>query len=467
MRFINRELELQSLNQNWKEGKPQLIVIYGKRRVGKTELSIHFAQGKPHIYFLCDRTSMHKQLQKFTEMAGKYFKDEFLPPEGFKDWIEAFKYISHKNEKMIIVIDEFPCLAETDNAIPSVFQKIWDLYLKDSKIYLILQGSSIAMMEKTLLVYKAPLYGRRTGQLLVKPFQFKEVLDMFPGKSFEEVLSIYSIAGGTPLYLNKFIGKSYIEVVKKEILQKGQPLYEEVEFLLREELKEPRNYFVILEALSLGKRKLSEIINETGFDKGTVSRYISILDTLQITRKEIPATEKIPEKSRKGIYNIDDNFFNFWFRFVFRNRSFLEEGKVDEVVIQIQKAMPVILAQNYEKAAIEVLRRLFSKHKISLSFESYGRWWDKDKEIDLVATNYHTNEILFGEVKWSNKQIGTNIYEDLKKKVQTVEWGKKDRKEYLAIFSKAGFTKDMVELAEKDKVFLIHKDELVQFKEVG
>jgi len=130
-------------------------------------------------------------------------------------------------------------------------------------------------------------------------------------------------------------------------------------------------------------------------------------------------------------------------------------------VIQIQKAMPVILAQNYEKAAIEVLRRLFSKYKISLSFESYGRWWDKDKEIDLVATNYHTNEILFGEVKWSNKQVGTNIYEDLKKKVQAVEWGKKDRKEYFAIFSKAGFTKDMVELAEKDKVFLIHKDELL------
>ena len=269
MRFINRGSELLSLNENWKKDKPQLIVIYGKRRVGKTELSIHFAQSKPHIYFLCDRTSMYKQLQKFTRMIAKYFKDEFLPSDGFKDWIEAFKYIVHKNEKIIVIIDEFPYLAETDKAIPSIFQKIWDLYLKDSKIYLVLQGSSIAMMEKTLLVYKAPLYGRRTGQLLLKPFQFKEVMEMFPDKSFEEVLSLYSIVGGTPLYLNKFIGKGYVEVVKNEILQKGQPLYEEVEFLLREELKEPRNYFVILEALSLGKRKLSEIINETGDRKST------------------------------------------------------------------------------------------------------------------------------------------------------------------------------------------------------
>ncbi len=460
MRFINRESELQSLNQSWKKDKPQLIVIYGKRRVGKTELSIHFAQGKPHIYFLCDRTSMYKQLQKFTEMIAKYFKDEFLPSDGFKDWIEAFKYIVHKNQKMTIVIDEFPYLAETDKAIPSIFQKIWDLYLKNSKIYLMLQGSSIAMMEKTLLVYKAPLYGRRTGQLLLKPFQFKEVMEMFPDKSFEEVLSIYSIVGGTPLYLNKFIGKGYVEVVKNEILQKGQPLYEEVEFLLREELKEPRNYFVILEALSLGKRKLSEIINETGFDKGTVSRYISILDSLQITSKEIPVTEKIPEKSRKGIYRIDDNFFNFWFMFVFRNRSFLEEGRIDEVVTYIQKTMPMLLAQNYEKIAKEILIRAFHKSKISLSFEFYGRWWNKDKEIDLVATNYHINEILFGEVKWSNKQVGTNIYEDLKKKAQAVQWGKEGRKEHFAIFSKSGFTKDMIALARKDKVFLIHKDKL-------
>ncbi len=460
MRFINRGSELLSLNENWKKDKPQLIVIYGKRRVGKTELSIHFAQSKPHIYFLCDRTSMYKQLQKFTRMIAKYFKDEFLPSDGFKDWIEAFKYIVHKNEKIIVIIDEFPYLAETDKAIPSIFQKIWDLYLKDSKIYLVLQGSSIAMMEKTLLVYKAPLYGRRTGQLLLKPFQFKEVMEMFPDKSFEEVLSLYSIVGGTPLYLNKFIGKGYVEVVKNEILQKGQPLYEEVEFLLREELKEPRNYFVILEALSLGKRKLSEIINETGFDKGTVSRYISILDSLQITSKEIPVTEKIPEKSRKGIYRIDDNFFNFWFMFVFRNRSFLEEGRIDEVVTHIQKAMPTLLAQNYEKIAKEILLRAFSKHKISLSFEFYGRWWDKDKEIDLVATNHHTNEILFGEVKWSNKQVGTNIYEELKEKAHAVEWGKKGRKEYFIIFSKSGFTKDMISLAKKDKVFLVHKDEL-------
>ncbi|MEA3369470.1 MAG: ATP-binding protein [Candidatus Ratteibacteria bacterium] len=461
MRFINRELELEFLNEKWDVHKAQLIIIYGKRRVGKTEVSIRFVKNKPHIYFLCERIAARNQLRKFTDTIAEYFKDEFLPEEGFKDWETAFKYIANRREKIGIIIDEFPYLAESDKAIPSTFQKAWDLYLKKSKIYMLLLGSSISMMEKTALFYKAPLYGRRTGQFLIKPFRFKEVKEVFPRKAFDEILSVYSIVGGTPLYLNKFYHRDYLEVIKEEILRKGEPLYEEVEFLLREKLKEPRNYFVILEALSLGKHKLSEIINETGFDKGTTSRYISILENLQITKKEIPVTEKIPEKSRKGIYMLDDNFFNFWFRFVFRNRSLLEENRINEVTIRIKKALPELLSRNYEKISGEIFLNAILNNQIHLKFETYGRWWNKDAEIDLVALNSLANEILFGEVKWSNKPIGTNIYEDLREKSQKVEWGKKNRKEYFSLFSKAGFTPEMKKIAKKENVYLFHKDKLI------
>ena len=461
MRFVNRELELDFLNEKWRENIAQLIIIYGKRRVGKTEISIQFAKSKPHIYFLCERVSAHNQLKKFTEAVGEYFKDEFLPLEGFKDWEMAFKYIANKREKIAVIIDEFPYLAETDKAIPSTFQKAWDLHIKHSKTYLMLLGSSISMMEKTVLFHKAPLYGRRTGQFLIKPFKFKEVKKVFPNQAFDEILAVYSIVGGTPLYLNTFYGKNYLDVIREDILRKGQPLYEEVEFLLREELKEPRNYFVILEALSLGKHKLSEIVNETGFDKGTSSRYISILGSLQITRKEIPITEKMPEKSRKGIYVIDDNFFNFWFRLVFRNRSLLEENKITRVLSKVKEVMPELLAKNYERISGEILSNAILNEKIPVEFESYGRWWDRNEEIDLVALNNQTNEILFGEVKWSNKPVGTNIYEDLKKKSQRVEWGKKNRKEYFALFSKAGFTPNMRKIANEESVYLFHKDKLM------
>lgn len=461
MQFVNRETELNFFNEKWAQNEAQLIIIYGKRRVGKTELAIQFAKDKPHIYFLCERIAAHKQLKKFTETLMEYFKDEFLPQEGFKDWEVAFKYISNKKEKIAIIIDEFPYLVDTDRAIPSTFQKAWDIHLKNSKVYMILLGSSISMMEETTLFYKAPLYGRRTGQFLIKPFRFREMRKIFPGKSFEEILSVYSIVGGVPLYLNKFHNRNWLKVVEEEILKKGQPLYEEVEFLLREELKEPRNYFVILEALSLGKHKLSEVINETGFDKGTVSRYLAILDSIQITRKEIPVTEKIPEKSRKGIYTIDDNFFTFWFRFVFRNRSLLEENKIAEVAVKIKEAILELLAKNYEKAAGEILLTNIVDERLPVEFDTYGRWWDKNEEIDLIALNNRTNEILFAEVKWSNKPVGTNIYEDLRRKSQKVEWNKKDRREYFALFSKSGFTSDMEKTAAKENVYLFHKDRLV------
>jgi AAA+ ATPase superfamily predicted ATPase len=316
------------------------------------------------------------------------------------------------------------------------------------------------MMERTTLHYKAPLYGRRTGQLFISPFKFKELKKIFPKANFEKRLAIYSVVGGTPSYLNRYDDSDYLETVKNQILKKGEPLYEEVEFLLREELREPRNYFVILEALSLGKHKLSELINETGFDKGTVSRYLGILEDLGITKKEIPVTEKIPEKSRKGIYRIEDNFFNFWFRFVFRNRSLLEENRLNEVLRKIKESMPELLARNYERASQDILAGYVLGKKIPAQFEAYGRWWDRNGEIDLVALNHHTQEILFAEVKWSNKPIGTNIYEDLKAKAAKVDWGKKGRKEFFALFSRSGFTPDMLKQAREEKVLLFHNDQL-------
>lgn len=461
--FVNREYELDFLNEKWKRRGAELIVIYGKRRVGKTELAVQFAKGKPHIYFLCEKISGAHQLTKFTEAAASFFKDEFLPEEGFKDWETALKYIAKKNQKIALILDEFPYLIETDPAIPSTFQKAWDLYLKSSPVCLILLGSSISMMERTTLHYKAPLYGRRTGQLLVQPFQFKELWKLLPKTSFEDRLTVYSMVGGTPLYLNKFRGRDAMEVMKSGILRKGEPLYEEVEFLLREELKEPRNYFVILEALSLGKHKLSELINETGLDKGVVSRYLAILESLGITRKEIPVTEKIPEKSRKGIYRIEDNFFNFWFRFVFRNRSLLEENKINEVAQKIEQELLELLAKNYERIAKDILAEHVLAKRIPVQFEAYGRWWDRNEEIDLVALNQHTHEILFGEVKWSNKPVGTNIYEGLKAKAAKVEWRKKKkvRKEYFALFGKSGFTPDMIKKAKDEKVILFQGDRIV------
>ena len=459
MKFYNRKQELNALNNWWNENKSHLVILYGKRRVGKTALSLEFAKGKPAMFYLAERLDSKLQLEKISKEVGNFFEDDYLSKYGFSDWEQLFKYIANKNERMVIVIDEFPYLVDSDPAIPSIFQKGWDLYLSKSKAFLILCGSSIGMMEKHTLVHGAPLYGRRSGQILVKPFNFLDLRELFPKSSFEQQLMIFSVVGGTITYLKNFLTKeNFWNVVENKILSKEQFLYEEVEFLLREELREPRNYFSILLALSLGKRKTSEIINYTGFDKATVSSYLSILQQLLIVEKEIPVTEKFPEKSRKGLYKISDNFFEFWFRYVFRNKKLIEEGESKEVVRMIKEGLVGFMSSNYEEVSKEWI-----KHNAEMNFQYVGKWWDKNDEIDLVGINDETKEIIFGECKWSNKKVGTNILTELEKKSQQVDWNKEGRMERFVIFSKSGFTPDMIKLAKKnDNVTLVNKNKLIK-----
>lgn len=457
MKFYNRKTELKAL-EKWRQEKGcHLVVVYGKRRVGKTALCLEFAKSKPYIYYLSERLNPKLQLKKLSEEIGVFFSDSYLANYGFQDWEQMFRYLAQKNKKLVLIIDEFPYLVESDPAIPSIFQKGWDLYLSKSNVYLILCGSSIGMMEKHTLVYQAPLYGRRSGQILVKPFSYFDLNSIFPGHTFEQKLLIYSIAGGTITYLKYFIDKKDIwEVVKTYILSKEQFLYEEVDFLLREELREPRNYFSILLSLSLGRKKLSEIINETGFEKNIAVAYLAILSQLLITKKEVPITEKIPEKNRKGIYNIIDNYVAFWFQYVFRNRKLLEEGRTNEVLKIIKTTTNFLLSKNYEEIAKEIVLKNLPKN-----FSEAGRWWNKDAEIDVVGLNNETKEIIFGEAKWSEKKVGTNIYSELKKKSELVDWRKGDRGEYYILFSKSGFTEDMLNIARGEKVFLVEKDKIL------
>jgi uncharacterized protein len=455
MKFYNRKQELKAMNDWWHEEKSHLVIVYGKRRVGKTALSLEFAKGKPAIFYLAERLDPKLQLQKISQEVGVFFKDEYVAKYGFEEWEQFFKYIADKNEKIVIIIDEFPYLVDSDPAIPSIFQKGWDLYLSKSKAFLILCGSSIGMMEKHTLTHGAPLYGRRSGQILVKPFYFSDLEELFPNKSFEDRLMIFCTVGGTITYLKNFlVKKGFWKIIENTILSKEQFMYEEVEFLLREELREPRNYFSILLALSLGKRKTSEIINYTGFDKATVSSYLSILQQLLIVEKEIPVTEKFPEKSRKGLYKISDNFFEFWFRYVFRNKKLIEEGNSKEVISIIKNSSTEFVSRNYEEVSREWARRNIKKN-----FQYIGNWWDKNEEIDLVGINSETKEIIFGECKWSNKKVGTNILVELKEKALKVQWNNGRRKEYFILFSKSGFTPDMKKLAKKESnVILVEKD---------
>ena len=460
MKFINRKKELSFLEEKWGEQKSQFIVLWGKRRVGKTELVKQFIKDKPHIYLLSENTNETEQLKRFSFSAGEFFNEPLLRTRGFGGWEESFKYIKEKNRRFVFVIDEFPYLIQSNPAIPSLFQKAWDEYWSTGRIYLILLGSSMAMMETEVLGYKAPLYGRRTGQWRIDPMTFKSIGEFRRGRAFEDKLLHFSIAGGIPAYWLQFSNKrDFMANLKDCILRKGQMLYDEVEFILREELREPRYYFALLQAVANGKRKLSEIVNATGITQPVANKYLGILSDLRIVERELPATEEKPLKSKKGLYRITDEFFNFWFKFIFPSRSEIEMEKTENILNTIKNGMPQHLSVIYEKIAIELLWRNMDKF---FPFTSLGRWWDRNEEIDIVGVNKDMNSILFGEVKWSDKPVGIDIYEALKLKAQKVEWGRDGRREFFCLFSKKGFTEAMIKRAKAEKVALFKKDEILR-----
>ncbi|MDD4738228.1 MAG: ATP-binding protein [Candidatus Paceibacterota bacterium] len=462
MKFINRQLELDELNKRWKGDASEFFIIYGKRRVGKTELIKQFIKDKPSIYFVADKRSEKDQLKELGMLFGNYFNDKLLVKNGFNEWLDLFQYLKENiKDRFIFAVDEYPYIVEANKSISSLFQKGWEEHLKGSKIFLILSGSSISMMESEALSYKSPLFGRRTGQAQIDPLTFKQAWQFFPEKSFDDFLSIYTICGGMPAYLLEIKKETSLdENIKTNIFKKTSFLYNEVEFILKEELREPKNYLSILKAISWSKTKFGEISNSTGLEKNILTKYIDVLVKLQLMEKEVPVTEENLQKSKQGIYKISDNFLRFWFWYVFPYKSDLEIERYDEVSRKIEETFGAIKANTYEKVCRELLSDF--RNKI-FSFERIGRWWNKEEEIDIIGVNKKTQEIIFGECKWSDNLVDKPVFYDLKRKSVEVKWNNEQRKEYFIIFSKSGFTKGMIALAKEENIFLVKGGDPVNF----
>jgi len=461
--FVNRDREIAFLENLWNQTAPQLVVLWGKRRVGKTELIKQFMRGKPHVYFLGESTSETQQVRRFSEALAAFFKDPLLETRGFAGWEEAFRYLALRKEKVLLAIDEFPYLIESNRAIPSLFQKAWDEHFSKSPLHLILLGSSISMMEQDVLGFRSPLFGRRTGQWRVDPLSFVSAALFRKNRSFEDQISHYAVAGGVPAYWLQFDDKAgFWENVQHRVLTKGQPLYEEVEFILREELREPRYYFALLQAIAQGKRKLAEIVNATGIPQPSANKYLGVLGDLKIINREVPITEKMPAKSRRGYYRIIDEFIRFWFKYVFPYRAELELGNTKDVLSRVRATWPDHLGSVYEIVAKEMLWEYRDR---IFPFSAAGRWWNKEEEIDVVALDPELDSIMFVEAKWTKRPVGTDILEKLKTKAAKVVWGTAKRKEIYALFSRAGFTDAVMKIAKRGDVVLFKQGSALGPKE--
>ncbi len=444
--FVNRNRELELLNEEYSHNTFRFSILYGRRRVGKTTLLKEYIREKPSIYFLVTLESFNIVLKRFQDIVADFLNDEFLRGLQLKSVKQLFEYIANKTfkKKLIIIIDEFQYLTKIERSMPSQFQFIVDELLKNKNIHLILCGSIISMMYEQTLSYNSPLYGRRTSAIKLEALDFKYLNNFFPNKTQNELIELYAVVYGVPKYLEMFKDTDDIFTsIEKNILDSTAYLYNEPQFILQNEVNEPITYFSILETIAGGEHKIGNIASKLNKNVQNITSFISKLIELDIIYKEVPITESNPLKSKKGLYFIKDNFFRFWFHYVLPYKSQLEIGNSKFVLKKIEENFSGFVAKIYEDLAIKHILQNYEVLKC-------GRWWSKSQEIDAIgiAQEY----LIVAECKYSNKKVGVDILEALQDKVKYIDT-KLPIKKYL-LFSKSGFTKELKKLQSEEIVLI-------------
>jgi AAA+ ATPase superfamily predicted ATPase len=461
MNFLNRAGEIKALERAFAK-KSSIAVIYGRRRLGKTELIKKFIKEKNAVYYLATKEDDAKQLKSISSLVGLKINDEELARFGAVDWEAFFLRIKNRKSasKLVIAVDEFPYLVKSNNAIPSIFQKGWDAYLNNANIMLILSGSSMSMMQNETISYNAPLYGRSEVILKMKQLNIEYALNLNTTMRFEDRLLTYFILGGVPGYYNFIEEATSFRQVLKQIFKTGSVFLEEPSILLSEEFKKETTYMKILDLIASGVNKTNKIASKLNIQPSNVVKYLEALERVDIIKKVFPVTEKPVRKSKKSVYVIRDNYLSFWFKFVKNNMEFLNIQGTDATVEKVIKEFNSYSGRAFENFAIEFLKST-SNEKFQIS--SIGKWWGvnlqkpKDKnqeEIGIIALNNDKKEILFAECKWSNNTTGVEAYNEIKRKAKLVQWFNNERKEHYVFFSKTGFTEEMKKLSREENIML-------------
>ena len=460
-KFVDREEEMMTLQSEYERPGSSLVILYGRRRVGKTALISEFIKGKNALFFLASEESEAQNRTAFKEKAADFTGNELLRQFDAKSWDILFQTIMQTpfQEKPIIVIDEFQYIGKSNPAFPSIFQRIWEEQLKDRSVMVILCGSLISMMESQTLSYSSPLYGRRTAQIRLKQIPFRYYHEFFPDKSPRELVEYYSVTGGVPKYIEFFSESNDIyHAIQKNILNRSGYLYDEPHFLLQQEVSEIGNYFSVIRAIAAGNSKLSAISTVLEVKSTSLTKYLKTLIDLDILEREVPVTEENPEKSKKGLYKIKDNYLRFWFAFIYPNMSFIESGNSAIVLDKIRKSMVSgHTAFVYEDVCREQMWKLNANGAWPFHFSKLGRWWDSRNEIDIAAIDPDGSNLILGECKFWQEPVGSNILYALEQKAAAVEWRKDRRHTWLILFRAAGFTDELKEIAKSRSDLILAK----------
>jgi AAA+ ATPase superfamily predicted ATPase len=433
-------------------------VVTGRRSIGKTTLLREFCKGKDTIFFSAKEESRKLSLESFSKTLNEHIG--YACSSGTFESFEALFdeiYRIYKNKKMIVVIDEFPYVANADKSLMSTLQHLIDHKFKTTDMFIIICGSSISFMDKKVLAYKAPLYGRRTGQIRLKANSFKDSIKYIPNFSNEHKVIAYSIVGGTPKYLQLLNdNKSIKQNLLSNFIDPFGNLHEEPITVLKQELREPKLYNSIIEAIATGYTKINEISTKIGEEKDKTSKYIGQLVELDIVSKETPVTED--QKSKKTIYSLNDDMFKFWYRFVYKNLGSI--GVISQDVLYQETIEPYLndyAGNTFESICKEHMLALNKTTHLPFPFLKIGRWWGSNPktrsevEIDFIAFN--NNKAYFVECKWRNQKTGVRELSDL---ITKSELFNQFTERFYVLYSKSGFNEELTTLANNEPAVMLY-----------
>lgn len=460
--FIGRNTEMKTLDKLYRSNKFEFAVIYGRRRVGKTALINEFSKDKDTIFFTGVETNAKQNLENFSRCIMEY-QTGFALDSSFASFQAALEYVFQlaQEKRLVLVIDEYPYVARALKSFASTLQLLIDKNKDSSKLFLILCGSSMSYMEDNVLAYKAPLYGRRTAQLKIQPFDFFESCRYFENFSGEDKALAYGIMGGTPQYLMQLDDRLSIEDnIKNTHLNPASSIFEEPNNLLKQEVREPAIYNAVITAIATGASKMNEISGKIDEDTSVCATYIKNLISLGIVKKEMPYGEK---SGRKTIYSIEDNMFRFWYRFVPGNTSLISRGAADLAYSRIAPELSAYMGGVFEEICKQYLWRLLLAGKCAVRFTELGRWWGANpktrtqEEIDIMGTD--KDSALFGECKWTNDKVDLGVLETLVERSSLFHF----KRTHFYLFSKSGFTKGCIDrAAELGNVSLVSYGDMLR-----
>jgi AAA+ ATPase superfamily predicted ATPase len=446
-KFVGRKRELEELNRILSQRGAQFILVYGRRRVGKTTLLLHWAEqsGRPYIYWVASRDTPAQVRVGLTRAVWRWAHPEGQAVPRFDTWEDAFEAAAQLigDQPVILILDEFSYATESDPPLASHLQAAWDHRFKDRNVAIVLSGSHIGMMVN-LMGYQAPLYGRFTAQLPVDPLPFSALNNFLPRYTIAERVAVYAVTGGVPAYLERFTDtRSLTENLRDLFLQRTSIFRTEPFFLIGDVIRrETQNYEAVLKSIAAGNKTPQEIGGALGVSSSYLSPYLKQLEGLHLVKRRIPATT-LPERresTKTSQYHLIDPYLRFYFRFIAPNAELVEQELSQVLWDRISEQFRSFVGGTaFEGLCREWVLVKARAGKLPMVPEVVGSHWSANAQVDIVAINWHDKAILLGECKWGGNAVGRPAVRELIAKAPKVIPGE-DWQVHYAYFARAGFT---------------------------